>query len=79
MRSGLILAAVAAGVGLYFFTSGDWRRLFNRQNEPLPIPPIPPEIGAMPGALSLGPQGAQSQGAFAWLTGRPEGVERFLV
>lgn len=74
MRAGLIIAAVAAGIGLYFWTSGDWRRLINRQSEPLPIPPIPPE---MPGPLSMGPQSAQSQGQFAWLGIRPEGVERF--
>lgn len=79
MRAGLLIAAAAAGIGLYFWTSGDWRRLTGRVpvSEPLPIPPIPPEIGG-PGALSLGPQGAQSQGAFAWLTGRPENPERFF-
>ena len=74
-KSALLIGAAAAGIGLYFWTSGDWRRSFNRESsEPLPLPPIPPE---MPGPLSMGAPSAQSQGQFAWLGARPEGVERF--
>jgi hypothetical protein len=78
MRSAWIIAAIAGGVGLYFWTSGDWRRLFSQSNEPLPLPPIPPGLPPMPGALSLGPASAQSQGQLAWLSGRPETGERFF-
>ena len=78
-KSALLIGAAAAGIGLYFWTSGDWRRLFNRQSgEPLPIPPIPPEIGAIPGPLSLAPMGAQSQGQLAWMNFRPEEASRYV-
>ena len=78
MRSAWIIAAVGAGVGLYFWTSGDWRRLLNQQSGPLPLPPIPPGLPPAPGALSLGPNISESQGQLAWLSGRPETGERFF-
>ena len=57
MKNGILIAAAVAGIGLYFWFSGDWRRIVDRLS-PMPVPPIPPGLGA----LSLQPGAPQPPG-----------------